>query len=149
MKAARGENSRERHSPEWCPLNRQAGDWRSRRRGFTLIEALAAVLLVAIVLPVALRGFSLAVSVADTARHRAEAATLAHSKLSELLATGGWQTGALSGDFAPDHPAFSWTAELNTWDNSTLKELDVHVLWNSPGGSQQITMTTLFDTVAN
>jgi general secretion pathway protein I len=122
---------------------------RRKNRGFTLIEALAAVLLVSIVLPVAMRGFSLAALVADEAKHREEAAVLAHSKMSELLATGGWQTGALSGDFAPEHPEYKWKAELNNWDTSTLQKLDLHVNWNSAGRDQVLTISTLFDTVAN
>ena len=119
------------------------------RRGFTLIEVMAAVILVAIVLPVAMQGVSLAASVGTLARRKAEAATLAHSKLSELVATGEWQTVALNGDFSPDHPEYRWTAEMQAWDTSTLMELDVHVLWTAGGRQQQVTLSTLVDTVAN
>ena len=118
------------------------------KRGFTLVEVLAAVTIVAIVLPVAMQAVSLSVTVADRARYKAEAATLAHSKMSELVATGAWQTGALNGDFAPDRPEFKWKAELLAWDQSTLQELDVHVLWNAAGRPQQVTVSTLFDTAS-
>ena len=112
------------------------------------MEALAAVVLVAIVLPVAMRGISLATSMAETARRKAEAVTLAHSKMCELIATGQAQTATLNGDFGPDWPGFHWTAELQNWDSSTLKELDLHVLWTRMGREQQVTVSTLFDTVS-
>lgn len=118
---------------------------RRHSRGFTLIEALAAVVFVGIVLPVVMRGFSLATQLGEAAKRRAEAATLAHSVMSELAITRAWQTGTLSGDFGDDHPEYHWQAELKAWDDSTMLELDIHVLWNSAGNEQRITVSTLVD----
>ena len=118
-------------------------------RGFTLMEVLAAVVLLAIVIPVAMRGISLAMSVAEVAKHKAEAAVLAHSKLNELQATRGWQSGNLSGEFGPDHPEFRWQAELAGWEAGTLQQLSVQVTWTCGGREQQVSVTTLVDTEAN
>ena len=115
-------------------------------RGFTLIEVMAAIVFMAIVLPVAMRGFSLATSAGDLAKTKAEAAVLAHSKLNEIIVTRIWQNGAMGGDFSPDHPNYRWSAELKNWDASTLKELDVHVMWGTPGRERTITLSTLLET---
>jgi prepilin-type N-terminal cleavage/methylation domain-containing protein len=120
-----------------------------RAKGFTLVEVLAAVVFMAIVIPVAMHGVSLATSVAGSARRNAEAAELAQSKMSELQVTRGWQTGNLSGDFGEDHAEYRWMAELAPWEVGTLQQLHVHVLWNAAGREQQVTVTTLVDTEAN
>jgi prepilin-type N-terminal cleavage/methylation domain-containing protein len=117
--------------------------------GFTLVEVLAAIVLIGIVLPVAMEGISLAAAVASTARHKAEAAVLVRSKLDELLATREWQSGSLSGDFGEDHPEYRWQAELTAWQTTTLQQLDIHVFWDSCGREQSVTVSTLVDTEAN
>jgi len=45
-----------------------------RRAGFTLVEVLATIMLLAIVLPVAMRGVTISTQTASTARRRTEAA---------------------------------------------------------------------------
>lgn len=90
--------------------------WRNQRGGgFTLIEVLAALLLVSIVLPVAMKGVAAATATATTAKRRNEAAPLAQSKLDEILATQAWSTGGMSGDFGPDWSDYTWSAELVQW----------------------------------
>lgn len=92
---------------------------RRRGGGFTLVEVLAALMLVAIVLPVAMRGVTVATAAASSARHRNEAAALAQSKLDELLANMQVQqsqmNSSMSGDFGADWPEYQWSAELGTW----------------------------------
>lgn len=113
--------------------------------GFTLIEVLAALVLMAIVLPVAMHGISLATSLAGTARQREEAAVLADSKLNELVATHGWQTSSLNGDF-DSHSEYRWSADVLDWDGSTLKQLNVHVYWKFRNAEREVTLSTLVDT---
>jgi prepilin-type N-terminal cleavage/methylation domain-containing protein len=118
-------------------------------RGFTLMEVLTAVILVAIVLPVTMAGISLAAGLAGTARHEAEAAALAHSKLNELQATRGWQNGNLSGDFGDAYPEYRWTATLAPWQASALQQLDLQVLWTFRGRERHVDFSTLVDPEAN
>jgi len=120
-----------------------------RQGGFTLVEVLATLVLMAIVLPVAMHAISVATSVADVARHKAEAAVLAQSKLTELQVTRDWQTAVLSGDFGEDHSGYRWSAELAAWETGTLQQLDLHVTWSSGGREQSVTVTTLVDTEAD
>lgn len=114
-------------------------------RAFTLIEVLASLALIAVVLPVVMQGFTIATSLAGSAKDRTEAAALADSKLNELVATGVWNQGVLAGDFAPDRPNYRWKAEVKNWDSSTLQELDLHVYWTSRGADREFVVTTLVD----
>jgi len=113
------------------------------RKGFTLIEVLATLLLVAIVLPVAMAGISLATRVAGLAKQRVEGAALAENKLAELIAGEAWQHSNLSGDFGEDWPRYTWTAELEDWEGITVKQLVVEVKWTSQLTERSIKLTTL------
>jgi type II secretory pathway pseudopilin PulG len=116
-------------------------------RAFTLNEVLAALLLAGIVLPVAMRGASLATGAADAARRRTEASSLARSKLSELVSTGDWQTAAgRAGDFGADWPDYRWSASVSRWTQTKadLRQLDLEVRWDARGGgTQTVTLSTL------
>jgi prepilin-type N-terminal cleavage/methylation domain-containing protein len=116
-------------------------------RGFTLVEALAALLLIAIVLPVVMRGVSVAARAASSARRNTEAASLAQSKLNELLATQEWKAGYLAGQFDSDDGDnaydYSWSAEATRWSEQYVRQLAVSVTWTSGGAQQSVTLTTL------
>jgi len=117
------------------------------RKAFTLVEVLAALLLIAIVLPVVMQGISLATNAASNAKRRTEAAGLAESKLAEIVATRAWQTGSLSGDFSPDWPDYRWEATLQTYTNDSsgknVQEIDLRVLWMSRSQEQSVSVSTL------
>jgi prepilin-type N-terminal cleavage/methylation domain-containing protein len=114
----------------------------TRRRGFTLAEVLVTLLLLAIVLPVAMRGVSLASAAASNARHTREATSLAQTKLYEL--TNGSTGGAQSGDFAPDFPGYRWTSQIISADYG-VNQIDLHVTWEDRGQERRMTLSTLFN----
>ena len=116
---------------------------RTARGGFTLTEVLATLLLISLVLPSVMQGVSLATAAADTARRRSEATALAESKLNELVVTNQWQTGNLSGDFGPEWPDYSWQAEVLSWEQPTVRQLQVHVVWTARGRPHEVTLPTL------
>jgi len=121
--------------------HRQAREWRA---AFTLVEVLAALLLAAIVLPVAMQAISVATHAAGDARRRLEAAALAEGKLAELVAAGEWQTAELSGGFAPEYPEYTWRAEVTEWPTAAgLRQLAVEVGWVARGRERAVTLTTL------
>ncbi len=114
-----------------------------RRGGFTLVEILATLTLATIVLPSVMQGISLSLATAEQARRQVQAASLAHGKLSELVATAQLQHDVLSGDFGTDWPDYRWEARLGDWDNPALRQLDVTVFWRQLGRDRSVTMTTL------
>jgi len=120
----------------------RAGNPRSPR-AFTLVEALASLALVAIILPVALKGISLGTGAAALAVRRMEATRLVEMKLGELLATNEWQSGDLEGDFEDEWPAYTWSAEAQDWDDPLLVQLVVTVEWRMRETDYSATLTTL------
>jgi len=120
-------------------------DRRRRRRshgGFTLIEVLAALVLMGIVIPVAMRGATLALRSAGLARHQAEAATLGEAKLSEMVTQGDWLSGGSSGDFGADFPIYRWTLQSTTRDFD-ITELMLTVTWQERGEERSMNISTL------
>jgi prepilin-type N-terminal cleavage/methylation domain-containing protein len=114
----------------------------SGRRAFTLVEVLASLALVAIILPVAMKGISTALHVASLAKQRSVAGSLAYMKLAEMVATGDLEEALAQGDF-PDDPDYTWTAEIVEWDGITVEKLEVSVLWTSRGQERAVTLDTL------
>jgi hypothetical protein len=91
-------------------------------------------------------GISLCLSTAGFARQQAQAVTLAHGKLMDLVVEKQWQQGNLSGDFSPDWPDYRWTAQVSNWDGETLEQLDVTVWWRHRGIERSGTVSTLVNT---
>ena len=114
-----------------------------QRAAFTLVEVLAALMLAAIVLPIAIRGISLATSAAGEAKRQIEAGSLAEAKLAELIATGEWQSSDLSGDCGDAWPEYRWSAEVMESGETAVHQLDVRVEWTARGHARDVALTTL------
>ncbi|HPD45891.1 MAG TPA: type II secretion system protein [Anaerohalosphaeraceae bacterium] len=114
-----------------------------RRRGFTFIELLATLVLIGLVMPVAMHTVGLCTSLSGQARRRVEAATLARSKLCELIVADLWQSGSQSGDFGDDWPGYRWTAAQGAWSDPVVSQLDVTVTWKERNRERSVTLSTL------
>jgi type II secretory pathway pseudopilin PulG len=111
--------------------------------GFTIVEVMAALVVVAIVLPTLIQGTLLCMDLAVHARMQAQAASLAQAKLSELAATRMIDQAMQTGDFGERWPQYEWMATVQSWDDPRLVELDVSVLWNRRGKDYGVTVSTL------
>jgi prepilin-type N-terminal cleavage/methylation domain-containing protein len=116
-----------------------------RRTGFTLVEVLATIMLMAIALPIVNKACVVAATTGNEARLRTEAASLARSKLSEMIAGYTWNgNGSMNGDFGSDRPNFSWQAKAGNWANDTqavgLYQIDVTVSFKD---KEMITVSSL------
>ena len=128
----------------------QESDGRRRAGGFTIIEVLAALMLIAIVLPTVVHGTLLCLDTAAHASMQARAASLAQAKLSELAATGQFDQATLAGDFGEQWPQFEWMAIAEPWEDERLVQLDVAVVWTRRGREYDVTMSTLiYDEIAD
>ena len=123
---------------------------KTRRRfvpGFTLIEVLAAMMLIAIALPAIIKGIDLATNVSSTARHRNEAIGLGESKLKEIVVAVEWQGGQMSGDFGADWPNYHWQASVFNWPLDQtgvgIQEIDLVVTWPARGRTDSCKLSTL------
>jgi prepilin-type N-terminal cleavage/methylation domain-containing protein len=113
-----------------------------RRSGVTLVEVLAALVLVAIVLPVVMQGLTLSMRAASRARHQAEAARLAEAKLNELLVLRDTSILTGAGDFGEHWPGYAWRSESATRDHG-LYEVTVTVAWTERGQERTASLSTL------
>jgi prepilin-type N-terminal cleavage/methylation domain-containing protein len=116
---------------------------RSRSRGFTFPELLATVVLIGIIMPVAMQTISLCTRLAGLSRKEVEAASLARTRLTELVSSGDWQSSSRAGDFGSDWSGYRWTTEVSNWTNSIVSQIDVTVHWQSLGRDRSLTLSTL------
>lgn len=118
---------------------------RSRRttsRGFTLVECIAALVLVGIVLPVALRGVTTAMQASGRAKHMAEATEIAHYKLNELVLDADSSAFTGSGEMESNGTNYRWASRSTTRDFG-LYEVTVEVSWTSAGNPLSTSVSTL------
>ena len=110
------------------------------RAGFTLMEVLAVLLLMGLVLPVLLRGASLALSASSHARRVAQATALAGERLEEIVLSGNLSAG--SGRFESPWQDYEWTATVTARDYN-LSEVVVVVQWQARDKAHSVRLATL------
>ncbi len=121
---------------------------RSSTTGFTLVEALIAIVLVAAVLPVALAAISHVTQSVSRLQKQAIAQRLADSRLATWLLDGSWQTAPASGDFTPgtdgdDVVGFHWQITVSAWRDPTVQQLHLTVSWDPPAPANVVSLDTL------
>lgn len=117
------------------------GMTRIARRGMSLIEVLAALVLVGIVLPVAMSGVTVSLRAAQQARRQQEAGLLAESRLNEILALRGTTSFSGAGSF-DGYPDYRWEAQSSP-SNFGLTEVWVTVSWQQRGQERSVELSTL------
>jgi len=123
-----------------------------RAAAFTLLEVLAALMLMAIVLPVVLRGIALATQLGSYTRFHDQAVSLAEAKLAECLVNEDWQDGDATGAFDDEDlwgtgaSRYTWEQQVDDWETSTIKQITIHVIWTQRNQEQVVTLTTLVHT---
>ena len=116
---------------------------RRHPRAFTLIEALAAIVVMAIVLPVLLQGFTISGNVAMITRQTAEATLLAQSTLDDLVSSGNWQSGNSPGNVSVGQTTYTVDVETDAWDNEIdVSTVTVRVHWTFHG-AREVALTTV------
>lgn len=111
--------------------------------GFTLMEILAALLLIGLVLPVVMKGVSIAHILASDSTRRYEAINLAELKLDEILLEEEWDNSSASGSFDDEYNQYQWIMETSGRTVAGLKQIDLSVFWEQRGRQRQITLSTL------
>jgi len=97
------------------------------KNGFTLLEIMAALAIMATAL-VALLGTHLkSLDLAYKHKEQTLAAMLARQKLEETLTVPFDELSSDSGDFAPTHPDIGWETEVSDADIDNLKKLKITV----------------------
>ena len=114
------------------------------QHGFTLLEILATFVLMAIILPAAMKGISLSSKMAGHSKKMVEAAALAETKLTEIIINKDWTGGEQDGDFEDEWPDYSWSLTVEDWEKEeSMQQVDLSVFWNTSGIERSVTLTTV------
>ena len=114
-----------------------------RGRAFTIVEVLATMTLAAIVLPPAVHGVMLCLATVEHAKDQARAASLAQSKLAEILTNEDYYDAETTGDFGENLREYTWAARVGNWQDDRLAQVDVSVIWTRRGLQHDVTLSTL------
>ena len=84
-----------------------------KNRGFTLLEVMISVAIIAIALTALLGSQSQSVSYANSAKFETMAALLAQKKMSEMVIQDPASLTSANGDFGDDYPGYTWEATVS------------------------------------
>lgn len=117
------------------------------RAAFTLAEVLAALLFMAIVIPVALNGLRIASLAAQVGERKTVAARVAERVLNEqaLPSIGSSGNNNTSGSITEGPYEYRWTIESAPWTEGTLQLKTVKVTYQVQGRDYEVTVSTLAD----
>ena len=116
---------------------------RKGSRGFTLVETLAAMLFMAIVIPVAVRGVMLANRAGVVAERTRVASQLADTLLTETIVTESWRYGSQEGDFEEEWAGYRWVLDTEAWEEDAMRLVWVEVLYDVQDREYSVSLSTL------
>jgi prepilin-type N-terminal cleavage/methylation domain-containing protein len=93
------------------------------RSGFTLAEVMAALLLLAIVIPVALQGLHIASRAGEVAQRKMVATRIGNKVLNELKVTSQLQNTGQTGVVQEHGVAYRWNVKNQLWTEDTLSQM--------------------------
>ena len=94
---------------------------------FTLAEVLAAMLFLAIVIPVAVEALHVSSLAGEVAARKGAAARIADRILNESLVTTNWSGGVQSGTISEGALDFRWTLTSQNWPQDSMQMLTAEV----------------------
>lgn len=130
-----------RFKPTWCSTG--AGD--RQRAGFTLVEVLAALVFMSIVIPVAMRGLTIANLAGQVADRKGVAVRLAESVLNETIITTQAKEATQSGTVQQGPHLYRWQMRNEPWDADALRVVSIQVTFAVQGQDYDVRLSTLVD----
>lgn len=119
------------------------------RSGFTLAEVLAALVFMAIVIPVAIEGLSIASRAGEVAARKGEAAVVAERILTENIVTTNWGSAVQNGTMHQGNKEYRWTLRNDAWsedaNQNEIRLLSVEVTYPAHGQDYSVKLSTLVD----
>ncbi len=114
-------------------------------KGFTLLEVLVALSVIAIAMISVIRLQSQTIGMSEAVKFYSVAPFLAQAKITDALMDPQAYRGGASGGFGEDHPGFSWQVEINENEPEPkdspgllLAEIRAKII---AGGSREMTYT--------
>src|SRR4051812_35662517 len=131
MKYARSRTLSERMSPA------------PRQAAFTLVEILAALLMMAIIIPVAMEGMSIATRAGILGQRKAAAMRVAERVLNEMLVEGDTSRASSSGTTIDGESTYPWTMRSENWPEDPMMHVTVTVTFTVQGNEYTVDLSTL------
>lgn len=99
----------------------------------------------AIVIPVAMQGMSIASRAGILGQRKAAAMRVAERMLNELLITGEMNQTTSSGTLLDGDTTYPWTMQTEPWTEDTMTQVTVKVTFSIQGNDYEVSASTLFD----
>ena len=116
---------------------------KNRVAAFTLAEVLAAMLFLAIVIPVAVEALHVSSLAGEVAARKSVAARIADRILNESLVTTNWSGGGQSGTVSEGALDFNWTITTQNWPKDSMQMLTAEVKFLAQGKDYSVKLSTL------
>ena len=110
---------------------------------FTLAEVLAAMLFLAIVIPVAVEALHVSSLAGEVAARKGAAGRIADRILNESLVTTNWSGGVQSGTVSEGALDFRWTLTSRNWPQDSMQMLTAEVKFLAQGKDYSVKLSTL------
>lgn len=123
--------------------NALPGHLRRASGGFTLVEILAALLMMAIVIPVAMDGMTTASRAGVLGQRKAAAMRIAERVLNETIIDNQTTQASSSGSISEGDTVYPWTMKSEGWSVDALTELTVTVTFTVQGNPYDVSVSTL------
>ena len=118
---------------------------RARAAAFTLAEVLAAMALLAILIPVIAECLSIASRAGEVATRKTEAVRVADRILNESIVTTNWNQSSQSGTVSEGTREFEWKLNNEPWSQDPIRLLTVQVKYAVQGKDYTVQLSTLAD----
>ena len=116
---------------------------RPYRAAFTLAETLAALVFLAIVIPVAVEALHVSSGAGEITVRKSEAARVADRILNESLVMTNWNTGPQNGNADEGADQFHWTLTSQNWQADSMELLTAEVTFFTQGRQYSVKLSTL------
>lgn len=112
---------------------------------FTLVEVLAALTLMAIVIPVAVQAMRIANLAGQVGQRKAVAARVAGRVLNELIVTGQSRGTTQNGVVQEGAQQYQWSMRSEPWPQDAMRLVTVQVTFPVQGRDYNVRLSTLMD----
>ena len=118
---------------------------RRARAAFTLVEVLAALTLMAIVIPVAVDAMRLANLAGQVGQRKAVAGRIAEGVLNESIVTGQLRGATQNGVIQEGAQQYQWSIRSEPWSQDAMRLVTVQVRYPVQGRDYEVRLSTLVD----